>query len=197
MRRNPIGPAGALLLLLASAGPLLAHGEAVLKSERSSTSAGETLSIQGAEFEPGEKYALKLTGAMRGYPLRDVQAGADGTFQLDLTVPADVAAGTYKLEAVAPDGDVVARLDVTVLVAAPVPGQESTEHQPPPSATAGMESMPHGEMAIARSRSGIGWGVIGLLVGFAAGLGAGLLTVRRYGPPSETGSPTAAEPSHA
>ena len=150
----------------------LAHEEAVLKSSRSSVSAATSLDLTGTDFGESEAYKLRLLGALSEYDLREVETDSAGTFSIELAIPADVRPGSYQLVAVASDGDVVARLDLTVLEAA----------SPPPTAGGGPEDAGHetqgaraDDLPIERSRSGIEWGVIGLVVGLAGGLGIGVL----------------------
>ncbi|MFQ5889683.1 MAG: hypothetical protein ACE5JR_06480 [Gemmatimonadota bacterium] len=157
------------------------HEEAVLESPQSSVAAGDTLALQGSDFAEEEGYKLRLVGALREYELREVKADAEGKFSLDLAMPRSVTAGQYQLVAVASDGDVVARLDITVLASRPA-DVEATRSEP-----AASEDTEHGggaalarsdDIRIERDRSGLEWGVIGLLIGGAAGLGAGMLRSR-------------------
>lgn len=152
-----------------------AHEEAVLESAASSAPAGGSLPLNGKDFTAEERYELRLLGALREYDLREVEAGADGTFALELMLPADVRPGAYQVVAIAPDGDVVARLDLTVLEAVPA-------SDPAEAAAGGGDGATHRaggatdeEIRIERSRSGVEWGLIGLIVGGAGGLGIGLL----------------------
>jgi len=155
------------VLLLFPGGPALAHEEAVLKSPTSSVAAGATLPLSGAEFGEDERYTLRLVGALHEYELGGVTADKDGSFVLDLTVPADVSPGEYRIVAIAADGDAAARLDLTVRGPAAADGNV-------------MDMGARAEnISITRSRSGLEWGIIGLLVGAAAGFGLSLLSVRR------------------
>ena len=150
------------------------HPEATLKSEVKSVRAGQTWPVRGEKFSAGQAVSLRLQGALDEYALRDVQAANDGTFALTLEIPREVRPGAYRLVAMADDGDAVARLDVTIEAATPV---EMAEHE---MATEGGAA--HGgaearadELPIQRSRSGVEWGVIGLLIGLAGGFGLSLL----------------------
>ncbi|MFQ5679336.1 MAG: hypothetical protein ACE5HP_07740 [Gemmatimonadota bacterium] len=167
-----------LLWLGLGAGPVGAavHDEAVLESEVSSVAGGGMLPLQGSHFEEETSYALRLVGALREYEFRKVRADAEGNFSLELAIPGEVRPGAYQVEAVAPDGDVVARLDLTVLEAAasaagaaePAAAGEGPAGRSGPMATAE-------EIVIERDRSGLEWGIIGLLTGLAGGLGLTLL----------------------
>ena len=163
-------------LLLSGPARAPVHGEGVLTADRGSMAAGESLKLTGASFAPREPYQLKLVGALQEFTLATVQTAADSTFSVTVKIPADAREGSYRIEAIADDGDVSAALDVTLLATAPVPNERSTAAMP------GMENMPMAradEVPINRSRSGGEWAVIGLVIGLAAGFGLGMLTRRR------------------
>jgi hypothetical protein len=172
-------PATAGATFPATAGATLpsgAHEKAVLESSRSSVPAGAVLPLDGRDFGAGESYVLRLVGALREYGLGEVEADADGLFSIELAIPGSVRPGAYQVVAVAPDGDVAARLDLTVLEAEAAEPEGAEER---PAGEAAHEAMPRvaraDEMPIERSRSGLEWGVIGLLIGGAGGLGLGLI----------------------
>jgi hypothetical protein len=147
-----------------------AHPEAALKSDVTSVRAGTAWPVRGEKFAADQKVQLALQGALAAYKLREVQAAGDGTFTLSLDIPAEVRPGTYRLVALADDGDAVAKLDVTVEpAAAPV---AMAEHE---MAAEGGAVARADELPIQRSRSGAEWGVIGLLIGLAGGFGLTLL----------------------
>jgi hypothetical protein len=156
--------------------PSVAHEKAVLESSRSSVPAGAVLPLDGRDFGAGESYVLRLMGALREYDLGEVEADAEGLFSIELAIPGSVTPGTYQVVAVAPDGDVAARLDLTVLEAE---AAEPEGAEARPAGEAAHEVAPRvaraDEMPIERSRSGLEWGVIGLLIGGAGGLGLGLI----------------------
>lgn len=166
-------------ILPATAGailPSVVHEKAVLESSRSSVPAGAVLPLDGRDFGAGESYVLRLMGALREYDLGEVEADAEGLFSIELAIPGSVTPGTYQVVAVAPDGDVAARLDLTVLEAE---AAEPEGAEARPAGEAAHEVAPRvaraDEMPIERSRSGLEWGVIGLLIGGAGGLGLGLI----------------------
>jgi hypothetical protein len=168
---------GVALLAAMIATPTVAEGheDAVLRSSASAAAAGDTLPLSGTDFSAGESYRLQLLGALREYELRRIQVGPEGTFDLALPIPWDVVPGVYTLVAVAPDGDRVAGLDLTVLepVAAPTgDGSRDESGQSTMRETARADEMP-----IERSRSGAEWGFIGLIVGLAGGVG--IMLIRR------------------
>ena len=173
---TPIIAATALLVL--AAGDALAHGEATLASPSSSVTVGSTLTVTGSGFVPGEAHRLLLRGTLEEREIRTVTAGADSTFTADVELPADARPGQYRIVAVAPDGAEVATLDLPLLAAEG--GEEGEEHT---ASEAGSSAAAAGnasgaradEIRIERSRAGLEWGVIGLVVGLAGGLGLGLL----------------------
>lgn len=164
------------LAVLVLAGVLMAavHPEAILKSTQSTVETGRDLPLVGEEFGNGGTFTLVLLGALNEYTLRDVEANADGTFSIDLGIPENVRPGNYQLVAFAPDGDRAATLDVSVTAVAPAVANEG-----PDVAGEHDENMASGataeDMIIQRSTTGVGWGVIGLVVGLAGGFGLALL----------------------
>ena len=173
--------AAALLLSSPPVHPLV-HGEGVLTAERGTMAAGESLKLTGASFEPGEEYQIKLVGALQEFTLGTVRVSPDSTFALTVAIPAEAREGSYRLEVVAPDGDVSAGLDVTLLAASPIPSASSTDPM------AGMDHPPGAMMAradevpIDRSYTGGVLAVIVGLIGLAAGVGIGLLSRRGLEP---------------
>jgi len=154
------------------------HPSATLRSPSSSVAAGATLQLQGEEFDAGETTTLMLRGPLSEYDLRDVTADEDGTFQIALAIPGDVRPGQYRLVSLAPDGDVSASLDITVSAATTMmrdEGEENGQEGPGEMAEMGAAMARADEIPIERTRSGIGWGLIGLFVGLTAGGGAALV----------------------
>lgn len=171
---------GCLATLLGGAPPMaIAHEDAVLKSPQTAVPAGGSMNLAGSAFEESGKYRLRLLGALNDYDLREVEADSAGTFSIALSVPAEVASGSYQIVAIASDGDIVARLDVTVLEAVTGAGRAAHPAADEEATDEGSPGARHDDIRIERSRSGLEWGAIGLLVGLAAGLGLGM--IRRGG----------------
>ncbi len=152
------------------------HG-AALKSSLTGVEAGKVLPLEGSGFHSGQTVTLVLLGALTEYTLRDVTVDAEGVFAFDIDVPADVRPGQYQLLALSgPDKDVrEAQMDISVMAAEQVAvaaesHDEAAGHNEVMDAGARAE-----EMTIARATTGLGWGVIGLLIGLAGGAGAMLL----------------------
>lgn len=176
MRRDTtVRPSAILLALLLSIGA--AHPEATLRSSRGEVPAGGSLPLSGEKFTGGESVRLVLRGALDEYDLRAVRPAEDGTFALDVEVPGTVRPGSYRLVAVAGDGDVVATLEVSVVQAL------AGEHASAIEETVDLSKQGTGpvahataeEMPIERSRAGLEWGLIGLLVGLAGAIGLSLV----------------------
>jgi len=165
-----------LALLVATAASAAVHDHGVLESDQTSVAAGGEIAVRGKEFEEEESYTLRLIGALNEYDLGKIDADGEGHFHLDIAIPADVRPAEYQIVAIASDGDVAARLDVTVSAALPEAADEAAEHADEHDEMADMDD--HGataaEITIERDRSGIEWAVIGLVIGAAGGLGIGL-----------------------
>lgn len=163
-------------LALAIAGPAAAHEDAVLESYQSVVAAGGVLAVTGRDFTEGQSYALRLVGALDEYDLGDIRAAAGGRFSIELEIPATVKPGVYTVRAIAADGDDVASLDLTL-----TKGErraDSVAHQPMGDSPerGHSETMARSDdIVVERSRSGREWGVIGLIIGLAGGLGIGLV----------------------
>lgn len=170
-----------LALLAGTAQALWAHGGGVLRVDHSSMPAGDSVRVDGSHFTPGTTYRLKLAGSLQEFPLPSVRADAKGQFVVTIAIPGTAREGTYRLQAIAPDGDNVAALDLTVQGSAPVPGAASTMPMHPTSGMGGMAMPMGGEAPIVRQQGGVAWAVIGGVIGLAAGLGLGLLVRRKVG----------------
>ncbi len=152
------------------------HG-AALKSSLTGVEAGKVLPLEGSGFHSGQTVTLVLLGALTEYTLRDVTVDAEGVFAFDIDVPTDVRPGQYQLLALSgPNLDVrEAQMDLSVMAAEQV-AIAAESHDEAAGHTTAMEAGARAdEMTIARATTGVGWGVIGLLIGFAAGAGAMLL----------------------
>ena len=152
------------------------HPEATLKSPVSSVAAGAALPLSGEEFLAGDPVKLVLRGVFDEYPLQEIIPEDGGVFSVELPIPIEVGDGEYRLVAIASDGDVVASLDLTIL-----PAATAQDHE---QALDDAEGAPHEEMGetaraderpIERTRAGMEWGLIGLLIGLAGGAGVSMM----------------------
>ncbi len=164
-----------LMVLLAtqlSLGPARAHEEGVLTLASPRAAVGSALTLNGADFSGRTDYRLVLKGALRSFELGRVASDTAGSFEIQLELPADAGPGSYRLVAVAPDGDEVAAVELE-LEAAPT-GTETVE----PQETTGGHGGPSAEpLDIGRDWSGVEWFVLGALFGGA--LTGGLTLLRR------------------
>ena len=169
MRARIMGRLGLLALVGVSLAAV--HG-AVLKSSLSSVEAGRVLPLQGAEFHAGT-FSLVLVGVFDEYSLGDVEIGESGTFSIDLEISASLRPGQYQVVAFSPEGEREAALDMSVAAASAAPEADHADAGGHAEAM-GVEATAE-EMVIERSMAGAGWGVIGLLIGLAGGVGAVLV----------------------
>ena len=170
MRARIIGRLGLLALVGVSLAAV--HG-AVLKSSLSSVEAGRVLPLQGAEFHAAT-FSLVLVGVFGEYALGDVVVGESGTFSIDLEISASLRPGQYQVVAFSPEGEREAALDMSVAAASAVVEADPADAGEHAEAMMGVEATAE-EMVIERSMAGAGWGVIGLFIGLAGGLGAVLV----------------------
>lgn len=164
---------GLLALLVVVPSDVAAHGDAILESSAASVPAGGSVTLSGSLFAPGEAHRLVLRGTLDEHELGEVTADSDSTFTRAFEIPADVRPGRYRVVAIAPDGDEVANLDLPVLAAersASASDESGADEAAPPTPEARAD-----ELEIERSRAGIEWGAIGLVIGLAGGLGLGLI----------------------
>ena len=178
-RASPVRPprqvAAALGLALVVATSLAAvHEEGVLKLASRALVAGDSLPLKGEKFTRSSPLTLALVGMAGRVSLGTVRSDSVGAFTASVLVPRDASAGSYRLVAIAEDGDEVASLDVTVSAAAAadlaaMPGHERME----------MEE-PTGEpLVLDRARSPlVTWSVV---TGIGLALIGGVVLLRRPG----------------
>lgn len=168
---------GATLLALGSPRPGLAHEKGVLSLPSRSLPVGATVSLRGEKFDADLPLALVLTGMGGRTSLAQVRADSAGRFVRELSIPADLVPGPYRLIAVAADGDVVAGLDLelipAVMTEAPMAEVPHGAH-PMPGAEA--HPMPGADpLLLTRARSPVVTvGALGVMMA-ALALGVGML----------------------
>ncbi len=148
------------------------HG-AVLNSTMESVEAGQVLPLTGVDFHAGMTVSLVLVGVFEEHSLGEATANDEGDLTKELLIPADTRPGDYQVVAYEPSGARAAAFDITVLAASSVAAAEHSqevEHAEVEAPDARAD-----EMIIERSMSGSTWGVIGLMIGLAGGLGTVLL----------------------
>lgn len=99
--------------------PAAAHEKGALYLGSREVAAGRRLAVRGEKLGKNAEIQLRLRGPLQTYPLTAVRTDSAGAFRLELAIPPEVRAGSYSILAVASDGDVTARTDLTVLAAQP------------------------------------------------------------------------------
>ncbi len=146
--------------------------EAVLTLGSSTATAGGTVRVSGDEFPSVTTYTLLLKGVLDDYEVGSTDSDSAGHFTLELKIPDDVRPGTYRLVALAPDGEEAASRDLTV--EAP-PADVDVEAGNASHGEAGATPMPRAdELVIERRWSGFEWFVIGAALIGALAAGASL-----------------------
>lgn len=162
MRKSlPSALAAGVLLSLATAVGVMAHegsGEEEVVVEPSDVTAGDTVILAGSGLEPNDERILALAGGDLVVDLGSVTTDAEGTFEIELTIPSHLPSGIYELRAIG-DETVTAELGVT-------------------AAAGGAEASPNpndaSQTVVPRERTPIELGLILVLVALAAVAG-GLL----------------------
>ena len=169
-------------LLAAFSSPLPAHEEGVIRLRSGEVPAGGRLELRGERLPKATRLRLELRGAVETFPLGHVRTDAEGVFSASPTLPAGAGSGDYTVVAVAPDGDVAARAELTVVVAlagttataeAEHAGHQAMQPTASPHPTAEMMNLPvtttGGELTV----------VAGII---ALSLAGGLLLLRGHQP---------------
>ncbi len=157
-----------VLLVFAFALPALAHSgseASAISVEPAQITAGGTVVLAGSGLEPTSDRQINLVGPDVVVPFPKATTDADGMFNVTLTIPGHLPAGTYTFQAI---GDETLTTDLTVTAA---PGAANPE--------------PKNELAAAvtpRDRSGVELGIIAILLILAVGGGLLLVTkAERFG----------------
>ncbi len=163
-RRRLLGSAlVALALLVVGQRPAAAHEDGVLKPATRDLTAGDSLAIAGEKFGARSRLALALVGMNGRIELGSFDTDSAGAFTSRVLIPRDAAPGSYRLVAVASDGDEVASVDMTVAA----DRGAAADHD-----ATDMADAPSDEpLALDRARSpAVTWGVVvGILVALAVG----------------------------
>lgn len=138
------------------------HPEGVLRLSDRHLIQGSTVQIGGEKFSENGSLDLVLVGVAGRFTLGRVTADSVGGFESSLEIPADLEVGSYRLVAIASDGDEVASLNVDLL------------GQPEAELTDGSSAEP-----LAVGRAGRPWVTGGAVVGIVLALVAGGMLLRR------------------
>jgi hypothetical protein len=131
-----------------------AHGEPVIVVSPVVAAAGASITVTGAEMEPGGVFRLFLESASTSIELGEATAEGEGEedgFVVTISLPSDLPAGSYTLRASTEEGETaVADLTVTAASAEADPGPAMAQE---PSGEPHLldRSMPAGEVAGAAS----------------------------------------------
>lgn len=163
MMRNRLlrAAAASAVLLVAIALPASAHsGDAAsgISVEPAQVTAGGTVVLAGSGLEPKSDRQINLVGPDDVVAFPKATTDADGMFNVTLTIPAHLPAGTYTFQAI---GDETIETPLAITAAAGVANAE-------PKSEAAATVTP-------RTRSGSELGIIGLLLAIAVGLGVVLV----------------------
>lgn len=166
--------ASTVALLAGTSDTLNAHDHGVLKLATRQLVAADSVQIVGEKFARRSALVLFLTGVHGRIRLQEVHADTGGAFAGMLHLPPDIAPGSYRLIAIARDGDEVATLDVSVVSARPVTAATSHQASDMPSAVA---------LTLPRARNP--WVTGGAVFAIMLSLIGGALLLRR--PATKTG----------
>ncbi len=149
--------AAAAVIGAAVALPVTAHsgpGASGISVEPAQVTAGGTVVLAGNGLEPNSDRQIDLVGPDVTVPYPAVTTDASGMFNVTLTIPAHLPAGTYTFQAI---GDETLTTTCEILAAAGV-----TNVEPASEAAA---------VAVPRTRSSFEIGIIGVLLVVTVGLG--------------------------
>lgn len=103
--------------------------EPTLSADPNSANAGDTVSLTGAGFKPGED--VQVTS---GDSVQTVSANDEGGFTASIDIPKDAGAGDCVVSAVGTESEVPARVTITIKEAVPGPEQTTTALSASPEA---------------------------------------------------------------
>ena len=183
MKTTRIIQSGVIALMLSSAfsSTAFAHGGGVLRVASKQIPSGGTIQMSGEKLGNNASLRLELRGVLDNYPIGSVRTGPDGKLSASVEVPASVPAGTYTLAAIAADGDVAGRAEISVGAAAVVEAAKSGMPHMAGDGMAGMEDMKATAdmMKLDIKTTALEWIVISLLILLSFGAGAALLARSR------------------
>jgi hypothetical protein len=161
--------AGLVVVLLSLLAPQIdAHEKGVLKLTTRRLMPGDSVAITGEHFGRRASLKILLVGTAGRRPLAEIRTDSLGALRWTLTLPADVAPGSYRVVAIAADGDEVASVDVSVVARASAPMSSHVHEESAPTAR---------PLALVRARSPMVTG--GALAIIALTLVTGIMLLRR------------------
>ncbi len=145
----------ALIFLVSLAPPIGAHEKGVLHLATRHLVSGDSVGMRGEHFGRHAVLRIQLVGTAGRTPLGEVRTDSAGAFQATFSVPPSLNQGSYRVVAVASDGDEVASVDVSVVRKTT---SQLTEHR-------FQESTPSSRpLVLARARSQVVTGAALLLI---------------------------------
>ncbi len=173
------GPAAIIALGLMVASPAIAraHEEGVLRPASRTLTAGDSLALAGFKFGKSAPLKIALVGLGGRFALGEVRTDSAGAFDIRVLVPEGAAAGSYRLVAIASDGDEVAGVDVAVT---PPAAEPAGAHADGTHGAVDMPDAPSAEpLPLVTARSSlVTFGTVAAIV-FALMLAVGLLRSAR------------------
>ena len=160
------GLAVALLSLLAP--QIGAHEKGVLTLATRQLVPGDSVETTGEHFGRGAALKIELVGIAGWTRLAEVRTDSLGAFRWTLIVSPDVPPGSYRVVAVAADGDEVASVDVSVVARASSAMPSHLHEENGPSAR---------PLALVRARSP--WVTRGALAVIVLAIAGGAMLLRR------------------
>lgn len=110
-----------------------AHDEGTLKLVSRTLGVGDSIAVAGVKFSKRSTLKLALVGLGGRFALAEVKSDSAGAFDLGVLIPKGAAPGMYRLVAFADDGDEAASLDVVLVPATAVEGENDHHLDVPPS----------------------------------------------------------------
>lgn len=107
-----VGLAVGLTLVLAS--PAYPHGGGVIRLASKQVAVGGTIALTGRKLEKNADLKLELRGILDNYPAGRIHSDVKGNVSAMVTIPPAIPVGVYTLVAIAEDGDVAARTELSV-----------------------------------------------------------------------------------
>ena len=156
-------------LLLATASPAYPHGGGVIRLASKQVAVGGTIALKGEKLEKNADLRLELRGVLDNYPAGGVRTDSNGSVSASITIPPAVPIGAYTLVAIASDGDVAARTDLSVGPGAAVAAAETGMPHMASATQHGMPGMNASAemMKIQRTTTPAEWTVIVALILFS------------------------------
>jgi hypothetical protein len=170
----------AVALALTPSTSVFGHETGAIHLASNHVPVGGEIDLRGEKLPKSETLKLELRGILDTYPVGEVKTDTAGAFQAKFTLAATVPVASYTLVAIASDGDVTARADLSV-VAATTASTDTPSQMPgmaggmPGMTGASGEHATAAPMSIPSTTTAAQWAVIYILIGLSLISGAFLL----------------------